>query len=162
MDDWEDRLALLEEMPRYVAGLGPSFPGDLARERPGPDAFSYVEHVWHLADLESEGFGERIRRLLAEHSPDLPDFDGARIAAERDYRARDVAEGLAAFFAARSRNLWTLRQSTGEDRARGGMQQGVGPVRLGDIPLRMREHDDSHRGELEELRRRFERGGRAS
>jgi hypothetical protein len=151
MDDWDDRLALLEEMPEYLAGLRPFFPGDRARERSAPDAFSYVEHVWHLADLEAEGFAERIRRLLAEEAPELPDFDGARIAAERDYRARDVAEGLAAFSFARSRNLHALRRLTDEDRARAGVQEGVGPVRLGEIPLRIHEHDHSHRGELEEL-----------
>ena len=38
---------------------------DDARLRDG-DVFSPVEQVWHLADLEREGFGVRIERLLNE------------------------------------------------------------------------------------------------
>ncbi len=151
MDDWEARLASLAEMPGWVESLRRRFTEDFARTRPAPDAFSYVEHVWHLADLEREGFGERIRRLLAEDSPDLPDFDGARVAAERDYRARGLDDGLAAFAGARARNVEVLRRSTAAERARDGVQEGFGPVTLGSLPARMLYHDDSHRSELDAL-----------
>jgi len=139
-------------MPPLLERLAPGFPGERARTRPAGDSFSFVEHVWHLADLEEEGYGERIRRLLAEDRPELPDFDGARIAAERDYRSRRVSEGLAAFSDARRRNLAILRELTAAQRARAGTQDGVGPLALGDMPGKMMEHDRSHRRELEELR----------
>jgi hypothetical protein len=151
MDRWEDRLVRLAGMPSHLESLRSRFPEDLARTRPGPDAFSYIEHVWHLADLEAEGFAERIRRLRAEEDPALPDFDGGRIAAERDYRARRLDAGLAEFAAARARNVETLRRSTPAERARGGVQEGAGPVTLGDLPARMLDHDDSHRSELDAL-----------
>src|ERR1044071_8121978 len=95
-----DREALwrsLDSMPGFLAERFASLP---ARDavRPGPHgAFSPVEQCWHLADLEREGFGERIRRLLADTHPYLADFDGARIAQERDYRARSLAEGIERF-----------------------------------------------------------------
>jgi len=38
-------------------------------------AFCPVEHCWHLADLEREGYGVRIQRLLRENQPLLRDFD---------------------------------------------------------------------------------------
>ena len=152
VDDWEERLARLAEMPALLRRLEPVFPEERARTRPAPDAFSFVEHVWHLADLEAEGFGARIRRLLAEESPELPDFDGARIAAERDYRSRGSAEGLAAFTEARLRNVASLRALTPDQRSRPGTQEGVGPVTLGEIPARMLDHDRSHRSEIEALR----------
>lgn len=158
MDEWEDRLVRLAAMPSHLESLRTRFSDDRARVRPEPDAFSYVEHVWHLADLETEGFGERIRRLLAEDAPILPDFDGAGVAAERDYRKRDLAEGLAAFAGARGRNVEALRRSTEAERSRSGVQEGVGPLRLGEIPLRMLEHDRSHRAEIEALLRAV--GGR--
>jgi hypothetical protein len=118
---------------------------------PGPEgAFSPVEHCWHLADLEREGFGERIRRLLAEADPYLPDFDGARIARERAYKSRSAAEGVAAFRRQRAANLALLRSLDAEQWSRSGTQEGVGPVALCDMPAMMAEHDQSHRAEIEE------------
>src|SRR5215470_18537686 len=52
---------------------------------------SPVEQCWHLADLEREGYAVRIRRLLAETNPMLPDFDGTQVARERDYRSRPIS-----------------------------------------------------------------------
>ena len=40
--------------------------------------FSPVEQVWHLADLEREGFAVRIRRLREEDNPRLADFDARK------------------------------------------------------------------------------------
>jgi hypothetical protein len=117
---------------------------------PGPDgAFSPVEQCWHLADLEREGFGARIRRLLAEQSPYLADFDGARVARERDYRARSLAEGIGRFREARAANLALLRSLDTAQWSRAGTQEGVGRVALCDIPHMMAEHDDAHRAEID-------------
>ena len=73
--DVPERLSL---MPALLAEVVAGVPGSLVRVRSGP--FALVEQVWHLADLEREGFGERIRRLIAEEDPFLPDFDGAHLA----------------------------------------------------------------------------------
>jgi len=143
-----ETLAVLEAMPdfleRAARDLGPASVGV-----PGPGgSFSLLEQAWHLADLEREGFGERIDRLEREERPFLPDFDGDRIARERDYRSRRLDLGLAAFRAARARNLSRLRRLAGAAWDRGGMQEGVGDVTLADIPVRMAEHDASHRQEI--------------
>src|SRR5215468_3573879 len=99
--------------PRLLAQLQVS--PQLWAVRSGP--FALVEHFWHLADLEAEGFGARIRRLMNEENPWLADFDGERIARERSYLARDAAEGLRAFAAARSANLELLARVTDWTRA---------------------------------------------
>lgn len=141
--------AMPDELARAFAGLSPA-----EATRPGPEGmFSPVEQCWHLADLEREGFGLRIRRLLAEEAPRLPDFDGARIARERDYRTRSLSEGLAAFREARAANLAALRAADSSQWSRGGTQEGVGAVMLCDLPAMMAEHDDSHRREIEVWRR---------
>jgi hypothetical protein len=121
----------------------------IARERRAGLAFSAVEQVSHLADLEHEGFGRRIERLLHESQPLLPDFDGDAIAAERDYRRRSLRDGLAAFAAARAANLARLDRVRGEDWERSGIQEGVGPVALEDLPMLMSEHDAAHHAEIE-------------
>jgi len=144
----DELLASLAAMPELLvqefAALAPD-----AATLAGPDgAFSPVEQVWHLADLEREGFGERIRRLQSEDDPQLPDFDGARIAAERDYRALPLAAGLQAFAAARRANLAALPGIDSPLWQRAGTQEGVGRVSLCDIPAMMLQHDASHRAEI--------------
>jgi DinB superfamily len=116
---------------------------------PGVDGTpSPVEQCWHLADLEREGYGSRIRRLLDESEPVMPDFDGARIADERNYLMRPLGEALEAFREARAENLAALRQAQAGDWLRAGVQEGVGPVALCDIPSMMAEHDEVHRAEI--------------
>src|SRR5262245_19080715 len=110
---------------------------------------SPVEQCWHLADLEREGYGSRIRRLLEEPDPVLADFDGAQTARERNYLMRPLGEALEQFRAARAENLGALRRAEAGDWLRPGVQEGVGPVALCDIPHMMAEHDDIHRAEIE-------------
>jgi hypothetical protein len=123
---------------------------DPALPPPG-GGFSLVEHLWHLAEIEREGFGERIARLVRGGRPFLPDFDGDRLAREREYRRRDPKRGLALFREARVANLRRLRGVPARAWSHAGTQEGVGVVRLRDIPRLMRDHDESHQREIEEL-----------
>ena len=110
-----------------------------------------VEHVWHLADLETDAYETRIRRILAEDEPELPNFDGEAVAAKRKYRALRLRDGLKKFAEARERNLAALRAVPDEAWQRTGILEGVGKVTLRDIPRMMHEHDVSHRAEIEAL-----------
>ena len=145
-------LESLLGMPQYLknsfAGLEP----DQVIAAGLDGSFAPVEQVWHLADLEREGFGERIRRLLTETEPQLPDFDGAKAASDRDYRSLSIDEGLSAFAEARRRNVALLRAIEPEAWFRCGMQQGVGRVSVCDMPSFMSQHDASHRHEIEAWR----------
>ena len=144
-------LSELAAMPDFLERAGRELGGDRAAA-PGPGGtFSLVEQAWHLADLEREGFGLRIERLQREDEPHLPDFDGARIARERNYQSRALAGGLAAFRAARTRNLEALGRLPQDAWDRSGTQENVGPIALRDIPARMAEHDAGHREEIRAL-----------
>lgn len=147
-----ERAALRASMTAMPDFLAQRFGALSAEEaaRPGPGGtFAPVEQCWHLADLEREGYGLRIRRLLDEDAPALPDFDGARVAEERRYRTLSLAEGLRAFAEARSANLAALEALTDAQWSRAGTQEGVGAVMLCDVPVMMAEHDAAHRGEIE-------------
>lgn len=137
--------AMADYLLACFGALGP----EEARQAAAEGTFSPVEQVWHLADLECEGFGARIRRLREEWQPQLPDFDGARIARERDYRSLPLGEGLEVFRAARAANLAVLRDLTAEEWTRGGTQEGVGPVSLCDMPAFLAQHDAAHRLEIQ-------------
>ena len=150
-------LAQLDAMPDYLATAFTTLsPAEAAAA--GPDgALAPVEQCWHLADLEREGYRLRIERLLDETDPLLADFDGARIAGERAYRSRSLAEGLATFRQARRENLARFRALSAEQWQRDGRQEGVGPIALCDVPAMMAEHDAGHREEIEAWRRARER-----
>lgn len=142
---------LLCELPNLLCEIGASLPDEAAR-RPGPEgSFSFVEHVWHLAELEAEAFGVRIGRLLGEDEPFLEDFDGDRIAIERDYRARRVGPGLEGFRDARAANLERLARVSVDEAMRGGTLEGVGRIVLGDLPARMLGHDRAHAEQIASL-----------
>ena len=142
-------LRALEEMPAF---LDSAFAGLSTAEAasPGPNGtFSPVEQCWHLADLEREGYGVRVLRLLTEDDPFLPDFDGERVARERRYRTLSLTDGLRAFRAARADTLSVLRSIGAGQWTRAGRQEGVGRVALRDVPAMIVGHDASHRREVE-------------
>jgi DinB family protein len=144
----ETLLLTLESTPALLARAAAGLSGAQTRRSPESGAFSFIEHVWHLADLEREGYGTRIRRLLTEEEPMLSNFDGDRAARERVYAQRDLGEGLTAFARARHANVATLRGASPEDWKRPGEQEVVGRVALSDIPRMMVEHDRAHTAEI--------------
>jgi len=139
---------MLSGTPAILTRVAAQVPAELVRVRSGP--FALVEHVWHMADLERE-FAERIRRLLGEADPFLPDFDGERIAKERQYLTLDFAAGLAAFASAREETLRRLGAVASEAWARCGRQEGVGAVSLAEMPGRIVDHDRAHLNEIADL-----------
>ena len=140
---------MLARTPGLVRQVAEQMPESLVRVRSGP--FALVEHVWHMADLEREGFAQRVRRLLAEDHPFLPDFDGERVARDREYLKADLAAGLSAFAAAREETLRLLRGVPPGDWQRSGEQEGVGVVALADLPPRILDHDRAHFNEIADL-----------
>lgn len=149
----QELMQSLAAMQSFLRETFASLTAEAARKRGPGDAFSPVEQVWHLADLEREGFGLRIGRLKAEDNPRLPDFDGTKIAQERDYRSRSLAEGLRLFESSREDNINTLRALAPDAWLRSGTQEGVGAVSLCDMPVFMMQHDQAHRAEIQEWQR---------
>ncbi len=147
----ETLLLTLESTPALVARAAAQLDAAQARLAPANGGFSMIEHVWHLADLEREGYEVRIRRILSENEPPLSDFRGERLARERCYRDRDFAEGLTAFAAARNRNVARLRGLRSSEWNRRGAQEGFGSIALEDIPRMMAEHDRGHTDEIARL-----------
>jgi hypothetical protein len=136
---------LLEE---FAGGLS----DEALKEKPAGAEFSFTGQACHLRDLEIEGYGVRIRRILAEEEPDLPDFDGARVAAERDYDAQDFREALEAFRDARRENLRIVESLAEAELRRTGVYDGSRRVTLLDVLGMMREHDADHVAQWRALR----------
>ena len=154
-EELSEIIAFLEETPEAVRRLSGGLGGDELRVRNDDGSFSFVEHVCHLRDIEGEGYGARIERMLAEESPLLADIDGAKLAVERRYNEQRFEDGLEAFSETRRRNASALRGLTDEQLGRRGMFEGVGEVTLRRLVSMMYEHDSVHRGEMRELRERL-------
>ncbi len=146
-----DQLATttwLSEFPQWVATLSTALGTAAARTRPANGAFAFVEHLWHLAELEVEGYQRRIDRLRTEREPYLPGFDGDRLARERDYLSRHVRQGLSQFAAARADTIERVNTLTGEELRLWGTQQEVGRLLLRDLPGIILAHDKAHAVEM--------------
>jgi hypothetical protein len=117
--------------------------------KPALIEFSVLENICHLRDIEIEGYGVRIQRILTEENPFLSDIDGSRLAIERDYNKQSLSDALASFGSARQQNLNVLNNSA-VDFLRTGELEGVGSVTLRKLLEMMFEHDQGH---MEELRR---------
>jgi DinB superfamily len=114
------------------------------RHKKTNEEFSILESVCHLRDLEVEGYTVRIDRLLAEEEPDLADFDGGRVAAERSYNTEDFQPALQTFTRARLENVARIRSLEPASLMRTAKLAGVGRITLKDLLSMMREHDDGH------------------
>ncbi len=155
MEDSHDVIEFLEETPAVCRKLAQGLADGDLRWKPAGDQFSFVENACHLRDIEVEGYGARIRKLMTEDGPQLPDVDGPRLARERDYNSQDFAAALDEFARARAENVRAIKNLSPEQLNRSGVLEGVGHITLGRLFLLMREHDESHRQELVELRERM-------
>jgi hypothetical protein len=152
-EEFQALVLSLEETPQRVRRLVESLGEGAKVWKPGADEFSATENVCHLRDIEEEGYGVRIRRLLEETEPILPDLDGARLARERDYNSQNMTDALESFTHARSHNVAALRSLPPGALERAGTFEGSGAITLGRLLLMMREHDAGHIKELESLAR---------
>ena len=150
-EDFDEQVAALNSAPETIAALiRDLFDEDLSRA-PSDGTFSIVETMCHLRDLEIEGYTIRINRILNEAHPVLADFDGAKLAAERDYSSQDAREALLDFAEARRRNVFTLKSITPEQRELQGTLEGTGDVSLGRLIQMMCEHDEGHIEDVDRL-----------
>ncbi len=147
----ETLLLTLESTEALLARAAAERTDAELRWKPEERAFSFLENIWHLADLEREGYGVRIRRLLTEEEPFFSDFDGDQVAHERRYNEKPLAAGLAAFREARVRNVEALRRASRSDWKRRASQEGVGRITLEDLAWQMARHDASHTQEIAAL-----------
>lgn len=151
-EELQTLVGFLAQTPARVRRLVQNLSAGDAHWKPSPQEFSALEQVCHLSDLEREGYSVRIEKLLGEEQPLLPDFDGGKIAAERDYNNQQLEAMLDAFAAAREGNLRALAHLSAADFERSGQLEQVGPITLSTLLLKMREHDEGHLQELDELR----------
>lgn len=145
-----DALRRLGGMPAELEAALARMPAQGWTARPCADAFSLVEQACHLRDLEREGYLVRVKRILAESDPELAGFDGAAVAAERDYRSQDAHGAVRDFATAREETVALLAAAPPRGLERTAMFGGE-RISLRDLVSMMLAHDAEHRREIEAL-----------
>ncbi len=147
----ENLAEVLEEMPEFIRRLTIGLSLEELKRKPTKKEFSILEHIWHLRDIEQEGYAARIGKLLTENQPLLKDIDGDKLAEERDYNNLNFATGFEEFCQARKNNVRQIKDLTLEQLNRVGTLENVGAITLGQLLMKLLEHDEEHRQTLEKL-----------
>jgi hypothetical protein len=153
--EFHELIEFLEETPEMVRRLRVNLSERDLRWKPSEGEFSILEQVCHLRDLEREGYTVRVKKLLTENKPSLPDFDGGRFARERDYNSQDFETALQDFAVARKENTNVAGTLSSDQLKLSGVLEGVGEITLGKLFTLMREHDEYHREEISDLKARL-------
>jgi hypothetical protein len=155
--DFSALLEFLYETPNQLASISAGLSDSELQLQVSEDEFSVLENICHLRDLELQGYTTRIKRILSDVAPPLPDFNGQQVAAESNYNDEQPAAALRAFKTARRQNVDVLRTLSDEQLEREGTLAGVGSITLRRLVEMMRDHDEEHIEDLRSLRGRIER-----
>jgi DNA-binding transcriptional ArsR family regulator/uncharacterized damage-inducible protein DinB len=142
--------AYLEGTAHAVREICSALPADAGYKRPVAGGFSMVEHLWHLADVETLGWTPRFERALAEKRPRLPGVDGDRLAAEKRYQEQPWRGAARRFVSQRRRTLRALARLDPALLDKPVVFAGRDSS-IGDMLAAMLSHDQEHRAEMASL-----------
>lgn len=111
--------------------------------RPVSGKWSTLEVVCHLSDFEIV-YADRIKRIIAEERPLLPDGDENLFAARLAYHSRDLDEELQVINAIHAQLTRLLGLQSDADFSRVGNHATAGPLTMEQFVVRMADHYDHH------------------
>ncbi len=158
MDFLVEAISHLSATPQQAEDLMRGLSDEQLSWKPGPDVFSVRENVWHLRDIDVEGYAHRIRLILDEEHPTLPDVPGGKLARERNYNAQPVQPALDDLRRSRATSVGRLQDCSIQDLDRKAEMQGVGVIDLRRLLELWMEHDAGHIRDIAELRRAIDTG----
>jgi hypothetical protein len=150
-------LDALAAFPRQLAGYFAEVPPAFVCWTPEDwsgipsERFSALEQLWHVHDVEIDGYHRRFRRILDEEHPFLPDLGSEALARERGYATREASPALEAFAVARARTVALLASLDAVQLARTALFEGYGPVTTLGLAHYLRSHDQQHLAGLQWL-----------
>ena len=115
------------------------------------EAFTAIEQICHVRDIEIEGYQVRFQRTLDEDTPELPSIDSEDLAKQRDYARSDARRVFAEIHAARTRTLALLSGLDAVQLQRPASFEGYGRVTLRGLVHYLCSHDQQHLAGLQWL-----------
>ena len=159
MDFLADAVAKLGSTPRQAEELVRGLTEEQLSWRASENCFSLRENVLHLRDIDREGYEQRVRLVLGQDCPTLPDVDGGRLRVERNYNAQPLPPALEDFGRSREASVERLQALSEADLERKAEMLGVGVITLRRLLELWMEHDRGHLADMAELRLAIESGG---
>lgn len=148
-------LDALEEMPRFLRYSLEGLSREALLRVPENDRSHLLEHLWHTRDCETDLYGLRIRRILAEDRPHLEPVDVVAWLEERGYEAREGDAAITEFEQERGRLLSELRVLTPDQLARVGVRADGSEISVLAIIRQLALHDQDHRWRVAAILRGF-------
>lgn len=145
----KDPLAMQRETSEIIALLIKGVPDDRLRRRPGPQKWSIVEIVAHLAEDELVTTW-RYRQMLETPGCALAGFDQNMWEQLGKYGTWSMDEALVMFRLLRNANLRSLQDLSPEQWQAFGVHAERGRITVQDLALHMAGHDLNH---VEQIRR---------
>ena len=142
-DDDRELLQALDGAPGQIATIADGLTDEQIRWKPDAEAFSILENVAHMRDLEVMATTVRVRRTLSEANPSLENFDGTAVARAANYNAESLTEALATLTSARRSTIATLFELGSEALCRTATFVDE-PTTLAGVLALLRAHDAEH------------------
>lgn len=146
----DELIDILRATPELLRTLTQTIDDEQARQAPDSEAWSIVEVVAHLADVEERAI-QRIRRIMAETEPLLERMQPAALAVERGYRQQQLSEVIPRFEQLRQERLSLLASlpATAWERTARHAEHGV--MTLYQLTVHMCQHDVTHLAQIARL-----------
>lgn len=115
------------------------------------EAFTAIEQLCHVRDIEIEGYHVRFRRTLEERNPTLASIDSEPLAIARAYGMADATKVLAEFKIARAQTMEIISKLSDAQLARTAVFEGYGPLTMRSLIHYLCSHDQQHLAGLQWL-----------
>jgi len=137
--------AQIDELAAFPAALKAQLQGlsDTAlRFQPTPDAWSIVEIVGHMTDVDAIWPG-RVRQMLSTDNPQLSAVDNS-IVRQRDYQNKQLSSLLITLAERRAEFVELLSVLRPAQLERTGRHPTRGPITVADAAAALADHDSRH------------------
>ncbi|MBT8241501.1 MAG: DinB family protein, partial [Acidimicrobiia bacterium] len=141
--DLEELATTLESLPEVLSALLSPLDGSVLRRRPSDEEWCALEVIGHLIVVDEPAFRERIKRIVAGEV-EVPEVDGAALAADEDFLACSLSELLDRLRDERSRSVSFIRSLSDTDLAVAAEHRTYGTLTAGDFTHEWPFHDQDH------------------
>ena len=150
---FEALAAFPAQLEKHYAAFPPDFVNWAPASWDGvpSEAFTALEQVCHVRDIEIDGYQVRFRRTLDETAPTLASIDSEALAKQRDYAHADAQRMFAEFREARMHTMALLRGLDQAQLQRPAVFDGYGRVTLRGLAHYLCSHDQQHLSGLQWL-----------